>query len=62
MRVNGAATGWPRKDVFTCFLCFHAWRQWGRDRMAAEGSQALTDWLSGSGRQWGRDRMAAEGR
>ena len=37
--VNGAATGWPRKDAPA-----DKWderedqRQWGRDRMAAEGS------------------------
>ena len=36
-------------------------RQWGRGRMAAEGSQAETAFSACLWRQWGRGRMAAEG-
>ena len=37
-------------------------RQWGCDRMAAEGYKpVLTVTLGKRTRQWGRDRMAAEG-
>ena len=61
-RVNGAATGWPRKDG----LVAHGGvgdnpRQWGRDRMAAEGLFEGGAHGPLHGRQWGRDRMAAEG-
>ena len=36
--VNGAATGWPRKAIISCLTSVGTpWRQWGRDRMAAEG-------------------------
>ena len=36
-------------------------RQWGRDRMAAEGTDSDRYALASLRRQWGRDRMAAEG-
>ena len=37
-RVNGAATGWPRKVYNDMTKLFETERrQWGRDRMAAEG-------------------------
>ena len=36
-------------------------RQWGRDRMAAEGGYTAAGIDLGVPRQWGRDRMAAEG-
>ena len=36
-------------------------RQWGRDRMAAEGVRTRRLVSSFESRQWGRDRMAAEG-
>ena len=36
-------------------------RQWGRDRMAAEGPLAGGTDADTKMRQWGRDRMAAEG-
>ena len=38
-RVNGAAAGWPRKGA-PAFNVWppHVWRQWGRGRMAAEGT------------------------
>ena len=36
-------------------------RQWGRDRMAAEGDVRPDIQGVGDERQWGRDRMAAEG-
>ena len=36
-------------------------RQWGRDRMAAEGGGRINTVYGKYGRQWGRDRMAAEG-
>ena len=36
-------------------------RQWGRDRMAAEGSRIWSVCTDEAWRQWGRDRMAAEG-
>ena len=39
----------------------HLVRQWGRDRMAAEGVEAYVDSVRRDLRQWGRDRMAAEG-
>ena len=35
--VNGAATGWPRKALSFEMCSLAARRQWGRDRMAAEG-------------------------
>ena len=35
--VNGAATGWPRKVSGSAILGRLSPRQWGRDRMAAEG-------------------------
>ena len=61
--VNGAATGWPRKaaqqnPAYTAGKL----RQWGRDRMAAEGNIGSTLNARLDKRQWGRDRMAAEGR
>ena len=38
LSVNGAATGWPRKAVrHARNVLTTAGRQWGRDRMAAEG-------------------------
>ena len=37
-------------------------RQWGRDRMAAEGAARDGSSRGVIQRQWGRDRMAAEGR
>ena len=42
------------------YFCFQ--RQWGRDRLAAEGPSSLTQTTLGAVRQWGRDRLAAEGR
>ena len=36
-------------------------RQWGRDRMAAEGLAHEAERVIRAERQWGRDRMAAEG-
>ena len=59
---NGAATVWPRKGALEAKHFQWRARQWGRDRLAAEGS--ITDWKDGikAGRQWGRDRLAAEGR
>ena len=61
-RVNGAATGWPRK-AFSApgQLSLGSLRQWGRDRMAAEGRRAVAGGQAPRERQWGRDRMAAEG-
>ena len=35
--VNGAATGWPRKALIFARLALSTLRQWGRDRLAAEG-------------------------
>ena len=63
LRVNGAATGWPRKAPLSCMLSNAPLpRQWGRDRMAAEGVDAGNSYQTRKSRQWGRDRMAAEGR
>ena len=39
-RVNGAATGWPRKAALRSSMRTVRSRQWGRDRMAAEGPPA----------------------
>ena len=36
-------------------------RQWGRDRLAAEGCRGLASDPANDRRQWGRDRLAAEG-
>ena len=38
--VNGAATGWPRKEGAPLIFPLGTLRQWGRDRMAAEGGLA----------------------
>ena len=59
--VNGAATGWPRKGGRLGSLLVPAKRQWGRDRMAAEGADPHFPGSNRCWRQWGRDRMAAEG-
>ena len=61
--VNGAATGWPRKAAKALLpQAVAAVRQWGRDRMAAEGRKYSVAAAEVARRQWGRDRMAAEGR
>ena len=62
-RVNGAATGWPRKGLGAIWYRWApALRQWGRDRMAAEGDVNGRCYdIRLDRRQWGRDRMAAEG-
>ena len=36
-------------------------RQWGRDRLAAEGPRPAQKFSEQGERQWGRDRLAAEG-
>ena len=59
--VNGAATGWPRKVVVALYQPVPDQRQWGRDRMAAEGPKLIIPNAEPERRQWGRDRMAAEG-
>ena len=60
--VNGAATVWPRKVRSACScLASPLPRQWGRDRLAAEGGFPCMRGLSRQKRQWGRDRLAAEG-
>ena len=38
-----------------------ALRQWGRDRLAAEGRGRTPATMENPMRQWGRDRLAAEG-
>ena len=54
MAAEGFVLGW--------FASIGLVRQWGRDRMAAEGRNTGTvTGLLRCGRQWGRDRMAAEG-
>ena len=61
--VNGAATVWPRKDGGRSPDQGNARRrQWGRDRLAAEGASSPAVWIAARRRQWGRDRLAAEGR
>ena len=60
--VNGAATVWPRKE--SCRLWCNDTedeRQWGRDRLAAEGVVFGVMIVMSAARQWGRDRLAAEG-
>ena len=53
MAAEGAQGGFPH-------VC-HLQRQWGRDRMAAEGCPSRLGFWRRRSRQWGRDRMAAEG-
>ena len=59
-RFNGAATGWPRKGGAGRLPAMPSGLQWGRDRMAAEGSFVdgnLKAWLASMGpRPDGRGR------
>ena len=60
---NGAAAGWPRKVPLAVFgLCrLLEELQWGRGRMAAEGTITGAGFFRNDRLQWGRGRMAAEG-
>ena len=58
---NGAAAGWPRKDVNELGAAPALVLQWGRGRMAAEGPCQFFPPPAGRYLQWGRGRMAAEG-
>ena len=61
-RFNGAAAGWPRKVVMQIDRLVPKFElQWGRGRMAAEGSVPRRRVVGEGGLQWGRGRMAAEG-
>ena len=65
-RVGGQASMGPRPvgrgrpDARFCSN-LHFMRQWGRDRLAAEGSFTRAIRNGVDVRQWGRDRLAAEG-